>query len=305
LTRTRPVEPLLVWALFVLVAVAVLVTYTRLPVRDLYAVSGTGFIAGAGRTLVFLNYPTALVALGALVILAPELGRRERIAAAVAAALCAVLFWPGVVRTSNLDAQWINAAPAVGVALAFVLSLGKPRPFGRAPDDAARAVCAVALVILALPWEAAELGFSFGGVPVLGQMFQTDELRHQPGVAGLHPAVHKGFHHGLGGTMLVVSALLLTRLLRPGRMHELAAGLLALMAAYGLGNIANDAWLEQAVKRGWTSHEIPSVLYPSANWGWGAIVVLAVVLWAAWFRRLPARNAAWLRPQARPSGTPA
>ena len=140
---------------------------------------------------------------------------------------------------------------------------------------------------------------------MLGQAFQTDELRHQPGVAGLHPAVHKGFHHGLGGTLLVVSALLLTRLLRPGRMHAFAAVLLALMTAYGLGNVANDAWLEQAVKRGWTNHEIPSVLYPSANWGWAAIVVLAVVLWGAWFRRVPARNAAWPRPRERPSDTPA
>ena len=155
MTRTRPAESLLVWALFVLVAVAVLVTYSRFPARDLYAVSGTGFAAGAGRTLVFLNYPTALVALAVLAVLAPDLGRRERVVALVAAALCAVVLWPGVVHTNNLDAQWINAAPAVGVVLAFVLSLGKPRPLGHAPDDWARAVCAVVLVLFALPWEAA------------------------------------------------------------------------------------------------------------------------------------------------------
>jgi hypothetical protein len=271
------------------VAVAVLVTYTRLPAHDLYAVSGTGLSAGAGRVLVFLNYPTALVALGALAVVAPQLGLRERFAAAVAAVLCAVVFWPGVVHTNNLDAQWINAAPALGVAIACGLSIGRPQPLGRAPGDRARAACAGALVLLALPWEVAELGISFGGVPVLGQIFQTNELRHQPGEPGLRPAVHNGFHHGLGGTLLVISALLLTRLLRPGRMYAVAAGVLALMIAYGLVNIANDAWLEQVVKRNWTEHAIPSVLYPAANWGWAAIVVLAVVLRAG-LRRVPART---------------
>jgi hypothetical protein len=300
-TRTRPVEPQLVWALFALVAVAVLVTYARLPARDLYAVSGTGLSAGAGRVLVYLNYPTALAALGVLAVVASDLGRLGRIGAAVAAALCAVLFWPGVVRTDDLDAQWINLVPALGVGLACALSLGRRRPLGRAPADRTRVVFAALLVLLALPWEAAELGFSFGGVPVLGQIFQTNELRHQPGVPILHPAVHSGFHHGFGGTLLVITALLLSRPLRPGRMHAVAAGLLALMTAYGLVNIANDAWLEQVVKRGWTDNGIPSVLYPAANWGWAATVVLAVVLWAGWLRRVPARNAAFLRRPARPS----
>jgi hypothetical protein len=293
-TRPRPGEPQLVWALFALVAVAVLFTYTRLPARDLYAVSGTGLSAGAGRALVFLNYPTALAALAVLAVVAPDLGRRGRIGAAVAAVLCAVLFWPGVVRSDDLDAQWINLAPALGVVIACALSFGKPRPLGRAQGDRARVACAAALVLLALPWEAAELGFSFGGVPVLGQIFQTNELRRQPGVPMLHPAVHNGFHHGFGGTLLVITALLLSRQLRPGRMHAFAAGLLALMTAYGLVNIANDAWLEQVVKRGWTDRAIPSVLYPAVNWGWAATVLIAVVLWA-WLRRVPARNEAWSR----------
>jgi hypothetical protein len=288
-TRTRPAEPQLVWALFALVAVAVIVTYARLPARDLYAVTGTGLAAGAGRALVFLNYPTALAALGVLAVVASELSLRERFAAAFAAVLCAVVFWPGVVHTNNLDAQWINAAPALGVGSACALTIGKPQPLGRAPGDWARVACAAALVLLALPWEAAELGISFGGVPVLGEIFQTNELRHQPGVPGLHPAVHNGFHHGLGGTLLVISALLLSRLLRPGRIYAVAGGLLALMTAYGLVNIANDAWLEQVVKRGWTDHAIPSVLYPAANWGWAAIVVLAVVIGTG-LRRVPART---------------
>jgi hypothetical protein len=46
------------------------------------------------------------------------------------------------------------------------------------------------------------------------------------------------------------------------------------LIAYGLGNIANDAWGEQVVKRGWTDSVLPSVVRPSVNWMW--LVVLAV-----------------------------
>ena len=39
------------------------------------------------------------------------------------------------------------------------------------------------------------------------------------------------------------------------------------MLAYGIGNLVNDDWLEQVVKRGWTNREVPDVLTPGANWG--------------------------------------
>jgi hypothetical protein len=301
--RQRPAEPLVVWLLFGLVAVEVFVTYGRLPARDLYNVSGSGVEGGASRALVFLNYPVALAALGVLGTVAPELGRRSRALAAVAAVLCAAVFWPGVVSPSDLDARPVNAVAAVGVALAVLLSLGRSRPLGHVPGDRGRLLVAAVLFVLSLPWLAAELGLSFGGIPVLGQVFQTSELRHQPGVPGLHAAVHHGFHHGLGGALLVVTALLLSRALRPGHLHGPVAGLLALLAAYGLMNVANDAWLEQVVKRGWTAREIPSVLYPAANWGWAAIIVLAAWLWWGWLRRVPARNAASPRRSAPASGT--
>jgi hypothetical protein len=38
------------------------------------------------------------------------------------------------------------------------------------------------------------------------------------------------------------------------------------MLAYGIGNLVNDDWLEQVVKRGGTNHEVPSLLTPAANW---------------------------------------
>jgi hypothetical protein len=57
------------------------------------------------------------------------------------------------------------------------------------------------------------------------------------------------------------------------------------MLAYGVGNLVNDDWLEQVVKRGWTSHEVPSVLTPAANWGWAAVLVGAALVWRLWFRQ--------------------
>jgi hypothetical protein len=59
--------------------------------------------------------------------------------------------------------------------------------------------------------------------------------------------------------------------------------LLALLLAYGAGNIANDAWLEQIAERGWSRYAIPSVLEPAANWLWPALLVAALAIWLLWF----------------------
>jgi hypothetical protein len=48
------------WGLFAAAGLAVLVTYWRLPPEDLYNVSEQGLALGAGRLLVFLNYPVSL-----------------------------------------------------------------------------------------------------------------------------------------------------------------------------------------------------------------------------------------------------
>src|SRR2546423_12101518 len=50
------------WAMFGLVAVEIVVTYSRVPPERLYAVSGSGIRAGFGPPLVFLNFPVALPA---------------------------------------------------------------------------------------------------------------------------------------------------------------------------------------------------------------------------------------------------
>ena len=52
-----------------------------------------------------------------------------------------------------------------------------------------------------------------------------------------------------------------------------------------LGNVANDFWLEQVVKRGWTSWEIPSVLQPRATWAWAVLLAGTALVLAAWYGR--------------------
>jgi len=117
-----------VWILAAAAAVAVFVTYWRLPAAETYNVSYSGIRGGASRVLVDLNFPDALIALAVLGVIAPFLSRRLRVVAAVAALLSLVVVVPGVVKQSNLDARWINVVPALGVLLALALT-----PFARLP----------------------------------------------------------------------------------------------------------------------------------------------------------------------------
>jgi len=90
------------------------------------------------------------------------------------------------------------------------------------------------------------------------------------------PAVHRGEHHGVDGVLLAISALLLTRVARA----RAARALLALMFVYGFGNAAQDAWLEQVEKRGWTDRGTPSIILPSVSSAWLVILVAALATYA-------------------------
>jgi hypothetical protein len=285
-----PIEIYAVWALFAVVTVEIFVTYARLPAGDLYHVSGTGLVGGASRALVFLDFPLALVTIPIAVLLYPRLGsRRARAAAVLGVLLSAVVFWPGVVKESDLDARTVNAVPALGVLLVALLTLrvatssARPSRLERVSWDRLRIAIAVLALALALPWMAAELGVSFDGIPVLGTLYQTGELRAPPDVTPLHPAVHHGHHHGMDGALLVWTALLLSRLLPTfsRRPQRLALGAyLALMLSYGAGNVANDFWVEQVVKRDWTDWRIPDVTTPKASVAWALILFAAAVVWS-------------------------
>jgi hypothetical protein len=276
-----------VWLLFVVVAVEILVTYSRLPAHELYHVSGSGLSGGASRVLVFTNFPTALVAIAVLALVAD---RTSTAWAIVGIALCAAVFWPGVVDEADLDAKPVNVFAALGVLTAIALTAMAWRQgmawSGRRAGDRIRVVVAAAALFVGLPWIAAEAGFFLTGVPGLKWLFQTGSYMPPP----FPPAVHHGHHHGMDGVLLLISAALLSRVVPSVRrpwLRVATGAYLALMASYGIANIANDAWLEQVVKRGWTTWEIPNVLRPSLTIAWGVIVLGAAAFYvaSAWWNR--------------------
>src|SRR5262245_24764010 len=286
-----PLEILVVWALFAVVTIEVVVTYSRLPPEQLYHVSGSGIEGGLSRALVFVNFPVALAAIAVLAMLYERVPHRSLVV--VSALLCAVVVWPGVVRESSLDARLLNALPALGVLLALVLTfdVARRRGISRSPwrrADWVRVALAAVLLFLAIPWLAADLGFYSNAIPLVGDLFQSGEyLPTRPGLPSFAPAVHHGQPHGLEGVLLVLTALLFSRRLADVRsrgLRNLLAAYLALMFCYGIGNIANDFWIEQVVKRGWTSWEIPNVLQPRVTIAWSLIVIAAVVVWVLWAR---------------------
>jgi hypothetical protein len=283
-----------VWLLFGLAAVAVLVTYWRLPPSELWKVSQSGPAGGAGRAFVFLSFSAALAALPVLAIAVDRLDdRRATVAAVVAAALCATVAIPGVQTPGDLDAKWANLPAVVGVALAVALAAWARRS-GRQElahttraGDRARIAAAALLVFASAPYIAAELGFFLDGVPLLGWFFQTGAIRPEPGAGYSHAAVHHGHHHGLDGLLLGLTVLLLSRLvgtIRRRRLRVATAAYLALLLAYALGNLANDLWVEQVTKRGWTSWQIPDVLQPHVSVAWAVLLLAGAAFYALLLR---------------------
>ena len=66
------------------------------------------------------------------------------------------------------------------------------------------------------------------------------------------------------------------------RLRTGLAVYLALLIPYGIGNMANDGWKEQVVKRGWTSWEIPDLLRPSLTWIWAVTILAGVAIYVFW-----------------------
>jgi hypothetical protein len=281
--------------LFAVVAVEIFATQSRLPATELYHPVSNGLAEGAYGVLSFAGFVGALVALGVLPIIAERVRVRTVVAlAAVAGLLAATILWPGAIHETDLDTSPAHVLSALGAALTVVLTIvaarraGTGQPWRRQPGDLARIVLGVILVGMALPWMAADLGLSLN-LPGLRWLYQTDQLRAQPGVPGLHQAVHDGHHHGMNGVLLAIAALVLSRGLpyvRLGWLRHVLAGYLAFLLAYGLGNTVQDFWLEQIVKRGLTSFELPMVLTPAVNWGWAAVLLIAIAVYLLAFRSL-------------------
>jgi hypothetical protein len=278
----------LVWALFAADAIAIAVTYWRLPPADTYHVSLSGFDGGASRVVVFLGFPTALAAVAILGLVYGRLdGRWALPVSLLALALCASVAWPGVVDEANLDAKWSNALAVVGTLLVLVLSILGRGPVPRArpsrAGDLGRVAVAAVAVFAALPWIAAELGFFLDRVPALGSIFITGKVAPESGGQLAH-AVHHGHHHGVDGLLLTLTALLLSRQLGSVRglgLRGVLGAYLAVMLVYGPTNMVNDFWSEQVVKRGWTAWEVPSVLHPTTSLAWLAMLLAAALIYAA------------------------
>lgn len=286
LPRPAQGEAIAVWAGWGLVALATLATYSRIDTAELYHTSVGGLWGGLGRVVVLLNFPLALVAIALGLVALAALPASAWWVGGPAIALCAVVAVPGVVEQADLDARLVNALPAAGVAAALGLTVAAAMRAGtqlapRRPWDTSRIVVAVVIALVSLPWLAAELGFYLPGDLFLGQ-----ELRREPD-GTLLAAVHYGRHHGFDGTLMVLSALLLSRSSVPGRLGTCVTGYLGLMLAYGSVNMTQDLWGEQVVKRGWTESGIPSAIVPRVHWIWAVILVLAVLF--AWALRVEQR----------------
>ncbi len=287
-----------VWALFAADAIAIAVTYWRLPPEDTYHVTLSGFDGGASRVVVFLGFPTALAAVAILGLVYGRLdGRWALPASLLALGLCASVAWPGVVDQANLDAKWSNALAAAGTLLVVVLSILGRGPSLQAkpsrPGDLARVAVGAVAAFAALPWIAAELGFFLDRVPALGSIFITGKIAPESGGHLAH-AVHHGHHHGIDGLLLTLTALLLSRQLGSLGLglRRLLGAYLSLMLVYGPTNMVNDFWSEQVVKRGWTAWQVPGVLQPTASLAWLAMLAAAALIYVAFFspRALLARG---------------
>ena len=207
--RTPQGEALAVWALWGLVLLAILVTYSRLAPEETYNVSRGGIVGGLSRIVVELNFPIALVAIAITLVALSTLPTSAWWAGGPAIALCAVTAVPGVVDQHDLDARWVNAVPAAGVAIALGLTTVAARRAGRgvAPPlslDRARIVLAAVILVISIPWIAAILGFYLPE-----GIFIMERPAIEDGVT--IAAVHLGQHHGFMGALIVVSALLLSR----------------------------------------------------------------------------------------------
>lgn len=294
------VEAAGIWAVLLALTAAVFVTYSRVPVSDLYNVDESGIAGGASRALVHLNFPVAIFAipLAALAVarlfaLPGALSRAGRwtvgIAGTFAVTLALVTGVPGVVDQGDLTATPANIVPALGVLLALALNVfavwrtgfGRPRPRGML--DALTLVVAGILFLPALPWLLADFGVYIADIPFIGSWSMSKEML--PGET--LPAIHLGHHHGLDGVMFALAGLLLLRpLLQMGasRLRGPLAVFLSLMVVYGIANAVQDFWGEQIVKRGWTDTHIPGVLRPDFSIAWGLILVATAVVAAVVLR---------------------
>ena len=275
--RTPQGEALAAWALWGLVLLAILVTYSRLAPEETYNVSREGIVGGLSRIVVELNFPIALVAIAITLVALSTLPTSAWWAGGPAIALCAVTAVPGVVDQHDLDARWVNAVPAPA---SRSRSASRPSRRGareRASHHRSRSTGRASSSprsssLISIPWIAAILGF---------YLPEGIFIMERPGLEAdgtTIAAVHLGQHHGFMGALIVVSALLLSRpRLPPGRLAWAIRLYVSLAFAYGAVNMTQDAWNEQLWKRGTVDWKIPAALEPRPEPIWLVTLALAAL----------------------------
>jgi hypothetical protein len=282
------------WLIYLAVVPPALVTYTRLPPLATYHFNATGFVdGGLSRMVTELNYPIAMAAIPLAAISFARIGGRTAgVVALLAVGLCLVAFVPGVVSVADLTARWVNAFAVVGCVIALGLSAAAVRLHGwalapgRTDWDVLRLVLAAALAVWSVPWLFAAFGSYVSDAPLLGSVYRA----HQPtpGEPGL-ASVHLGLHEGLAGTQMALTALLLSRTLpwlgsRPW-LRATVSAYLGLLFCYGAIVSLNDGWNEQLVKRGTVDFQLPYLLTPKVELGWGVLLAASAAVHVLWFRR--------------------
>lgn len=294
---------LLIWALWIVVAAATWATNARTPLHLLFAVSDAGIRAGAGRALILLGWPVGLAAIALVAIALDRLlvgsssarFRRTVVAlSGLSVALCATIAF--AIDPDHLDAKPVNVPAAVGVGIAFGLTLLALARTGRGHDppvtraDLFWALPFLVLLFGALPWVFANLGFYVGDVPGLHAIFMSKQVVPEAG----HPhlvSVHLGNHDGLDGLLLSLCAVLLMRSVDQMRRLRTATRIyLALLFVYGLALAVSDWWYEQLVKRGTLNVRIPSPMFPSLSLQWLAIVAVGALVYLLELRISSARQ---------------
>jgi len=301
----------LAWAPFVITTIAIAITYSRLPVSSFYHVSVDGLAGGLGRALVHLNFPVSIAAIAligiavmrmrrsGLVATQPAL-RRLTVIAGLGTLFCLVTAVPGVVDNGDLDARPINIIPALGVLIALGLTIASfraPDRYQRMPwtiRDRVGVGIVAGLFLFGLPWMLTDWGVYVGDIPLLDRIYMSKQI---PAGETLR-AVHLGHHHSVDGYYFMFVALILSRIVRrelTSRPASILRGYFGLMFSYGFLNMAEDFWLEQIVKRGWTDQELPDFLMPALSVGWALIIAGAIISWALLFRPIESDQ----RPAAR------
>jgi hypothetical protein len=287
-------EMIVIWSVTIILTAAIFLTHVRLPLSEFYNVSLSGLAGGGSRALTYLNYPVAFIAIAMIGIafallysvrssLSTNFKTAIGILTMLALSFSLVAGIPGVVRQSNLDARVINVIPAIGVLLAIVLTVialrarGTVRPVGWTGFDWVRTGITALIGFLSLPWILAYFGFYIGDVPLLGNLFMSRQVGEGETLA----AVHLGAHHGMDGALFFLAGLWLTRELvriRPEWLRWSLSAYVALMIAYGSWNATQDFWLEQVVKRGSATVEVPNAVVPALTPAWGIIGVMVLIL---------------------------